>query len=107
MNYLNTFVTNYRTEKTRKDVNFWDQRLLEAKNKYYNTQAKKAQYSDQFAAPTIRFQSIDIRREKIESDYRVAFSFYQQLLQQYENAKLKVQQETPVFKTLQQPVIPY
>jgi uncharacterized protein involved in exopolysaccharide biosynthesis len=107
MDYLTTFVTNYRTEKARKDVNFLAERLLEAKNKYYNTQTKKAQYSDQFAAPTIRFQSADIQRERIESDYRVTSSFYQQLLQQYENAKLKVQQETPVFKTLQQPVIPY
>jgi uncharacterized protein involved in exopolysaccharide biosynthesis len=107
MDYLTTFVTNYRTEKARKDVNFLAERLLEAKSKYYNTQAKKAQYSDQFSAPTIRLQSADIQRERIESDYRVTSSFYQQLLQQYENAKLKVQQETPVFKTLQQPVIPY
>lgn len=107
MNYLTEFVTNYRTEKSRKDVNFLAERLAEAKGKYYSTQAKKAQYSDQFAMATIRLQSADIQRERIESDYRVTSSFYQQLLQQYETAKLKVQQETPVFKILQQPVVPY
>lgn len=107
MDYLTTFVTNYRTEKAKHDVNFLAERLFEAKGKYYNTQAKKAQYSDQFSAPTIRLQSADIQRERIESDYRVSSSFYQELLQQYETAKLKVQQETPVFKTLQQPVVPF
>lgn len=107
MNYLTTFVTNYRTEKARHDVDFLAQRLVEAKGKYYTTQAKKAQYSDMFSAPTIRLQSADIQRERIESDYRVTSSFYQELLKQYETAKLKVQQETPIFKTLQQPVVPY
>ncbi|CAN1556799.1 Polysaccharide chain length determinant N-terminal domain containing protein [Spirosomataceae bacterium] len=107
MDYLTEFVTNYRTEKAKHDLNFLAERLGEAKGKYYNTQAKKAQYSDQFSAPTIRLQSADIQRERIESDYRVTSSFYQELLQQYETAKLKVQQETPVFKTLQQPVVPF
>jgi uncharacterized protein involved in exopolysaccharide biosynthesis len=107
MDYLTTFVTNYRTEKAKIDADFLAERLKEAKGKYYNTQARKAQYSDQFAAPTIRLQSADIQRERIESDYRVTSSFYQELLQQYETAKLKVQQETPVFKTLQQPVVPF
>jgi uncharacterized protein involved in exopolysaccharide biosynthesis len=107
MDYLTEFVTNYRTEKAKHDLNFLAERLSEAKGKYYNTQAKKAQYSDQFSAPTIRLQSADIQRERIESDYRVTSSFYQELLQQYETAKLKVQQETPVFKILQQPVVPF
>ena len=107
MNYLTDFVTKYRTEKSRKDVEFLAGRLSEAKSKYYSTQAKKAQYSDQFSAPTIRLQTADIQRERIESDYRVNSSFYQELLQQYETARLKVQQETPVFKILQNPVIPY
>jgi uncharacterized protein involved in exopolysaccharide biosynthesis len=107
MDYLTTFVTNYRTEKAKHDLNFLAERLSEARGKYYNTQAKKAKYSDQFSAPTIRLQSADIQRERIDSDYRVSSSFYQELLQQYETAKLKVQQETPVFKILQNPVIPY
>lgn len=107
MEYLKNFVTNYRTEKSRKEVEFLHQRLEEAKGKYYNIQNKKAQYSDQFSVGTIRFQTSDIKRERIESEYRVSSTFYQQLFQQYETAKLKVQQETPVFKTLQKPIVPF
>lgn len=107
INYLTTFVANYRTEKARQDRDFIAQRLSEAKGKFYNVQSKKASYSDQFQASTIRFQSADVARERIESDYRVSSTFYTELLQQYETAKMKVQEQTPVFKTLQQPIVPY
>jgi uncharacterized protein involved in exopolysaccharide biosynthesis len=107
MNYLTNFVVNYRTEKARVDRDFLKQQLDEAKGKYYNDQSKKAQYSDQFQAPTIRLQVADIRRERIEADYKVSSTFYTQLFQQYETAKMKVQEQTPVFKTLQKPIIPY
>jgi len=107
MNYLTNFVTNYRTEKTRRNLDFLASQLRLAKGKYYSTQSKKAQYSDQFQSATIRLQSADIQRERIETDYRVNSTFYKQLLEQYETAKLKVEQETPVFNTLQQPIVPY
>ncbi len=107
MNYLTDFVTKYRTEKSRQDLNFLAQQLSEAKEKYYSTQSKKAQYSDQFQSPTIRLQAADVQRERIESDYRVASSFYTELFKQYESAKVELQKQTPVFKTLQHPVIPY
>lgn len=107
MKYLTDFVTNYRTEKARLDVEFLSQRLSEAKGKFYNVQARKAQYSDKFQADLMRLQTADVQRERIESDYKVSSTFYNQLLQQYESAKIKVQEQTPVFKTLQQPIVPY
>lgn len=106
MDYLTSFVSSYRTNKASKDVDFLAKRLEEAKGKYYDTQVKKARYSDEYSLPTIRLQTADIQRERIESDFRVNSTFYQELLKQYESAKLKLYQETPVFKTLQKPVIP-
>lgn len=107
MDYLTGFVTNYRTEKSRQDLNFLAGQLGAAKGKYYNTQSKKAQYSDQFQSATIRLQAADIQRERIEADYRVSSTFYTELMKQYESAKMDLQKQTPVFKTLEQPVIPY
>jgi LPS O-antigen subunit length determinant protein (WzzB/FepE family) len=107
MDYLTGFVTNYRTEKTRQDLNFLAEQLGAAKGKYYNTQSKKAQYSDEFQSATIRLQVADIQRERIEADYRVSSSFYTELMKQYESAKMDLQKQTPVFKTLEQPIIPY
>jgi len=107
MDYLTGFVTNYRTEKARQDLNFLAEQLGAAKGKYYNTQSKKAQYSDEFQSATIRLQTADIQRERIEADYRVSSTFYTELMKQYESAKMDLQKQTPVFKTLEKPIIPY
>jgi uncharacterized protein involved in exopolysaccharide biosynthesis len=106
MEYVKQYVTNYRTEKSKRDLNFLAERLDAAKGKYYFNQTKKAQYSDQNQLSMIKVQSADLQRERIESEYKLSSSFYNSLLQKYEEAKLKVQQETPVLKVLEPPVVP-
>ena len=106
MNFLTNYITNYRTEKSKRDLNFLAERLDAAKGKYFNNQAKKAQYSDQYQLSMMKLQAADLQRERIESEYKISSTFYNSLLQKYEEAKLKVQQETPVIKVLEPPVVP-
>ena len=106
MNFLTNYITNYRTEKSKRDLNFLAERLDAAKGKYFNNQAKKAQYSDQYQLSMMKLQAADLQRERIESEYKISSNFYNTLLQKYEEAKLKVQQETPVIKVLEPPVVP-
>lgn len=106
MEYLTSYVTSYRTEKLKREVDFLAERVAVSRGKYYNNQEKKAQYSDQFQAPTIRLQSADVQRERLESEYRISSSFYNELLKKYEEAKIRLNQETPVFKILEPPVVP-
>lgn len=105
MNYLTNYIINYRTEKVKKDLQFLAERLDAAKGKYYTNQAKKAQYSDQMPLNVLKLQSADLQRERIESEYKISSSFYNSLLQKYEEAKIKIQQETPVLKVLEPPVV--
>ncbi|MER0440612.1 Wzz/FepE/Etk N-terminal domain-containing protein [Emticicia sp. W12TSBA100-4] len=106
MNFLANYLTNYRTEKAKRDLDFLAERLDAAKGKYYNNQAKKAQYSDQNQLSMMKLQTADLQRERIESEYKISSTFYNTLLQKYEEAKLKLQQETPVIKVLEPPVVP-
>lgn len=106
MNFLANYITNYRTEKVKRDLNFLAERLDAAKGKYYTNQAKKAQYSDQYQLSMMKLQAADLQRERIESEYKISSTFYNTLLQKYEEAKLKLQQETPVIKVLEPPVVP-
>lgn len=106
MVYLTEYVTRYRTDKAKKDLDFLEERVNLARGKLYSNQVKKAQYSDQFQLPTIRLQSADIQRERIESEYRISSTFYTELLKKYEEAKIKLQQETPVFQVLDPPIAP-
>jgi uncharacterized protein involved in exopolysaccharide biosynthesis len=106
MNFLTNYITNYRIEKSKRDLDFLAERLDAAKGKYFNNQAKKAQYSDQYQLSMMKLQTADLQRERIESEYKISSTFYSTLLQKYEEAKLKLQQETPVIKVLEPPVVP-
>lgn len=106
MKYLTSYVTSYRTKKLLKEVDFLGSKVAAAKGEFYQDQSRKAQYSDQFASATIRLKSADIQRERIESDYKLSSSLYNELLKKYEEAKLKLQQETPIFQILEPPVAP-
>ncbi|MFC3812352.1 Wzz/FepE/Etk N-terminal domain-containing protein [Lacihabitans lacunae] len=106
MKYLTDYIINYRTEKQKRDLDFLAERLSSAKGKYYNTQSKKATYTDQMPLGALRLQSADLQRERIESEYKISSSFYNTLLQKYEEAKLQMQQETPVIQVLEPPIVP-
>jgi uncharacterized protein involved in exopolysaccharide biosynthesis len=106
MKYLTDYVTEYRTEKSKQEVDFLGRKVAAARGEFYSDQARKARYADQFAAPTIRLQSADIQRERLESEYKLSSTVYNELLKKYEEAKIKLQQETPVFQILEPPVAP-
>jgi exonuclease I len=44
--------------------------------------------------------------QRFNSEYQIAFNLYNGLTQQYEEAKLNVLEETPVFKTLEAVQVP-
>ena len=104
MNYITEYVGKYRTEKARQDLFFLQERVNDARGRFYGQQAKKAQYTDQ--AKYIALQTADLQRERIDADYKVSTSVYNNLLAQLEQAKIKVQEETPVFQVLEPPKVP-
>lgn len=106
MDYLTNYVTDYRTEKLKQEVDFLGQKVKAARGEFYSDQSRRASYADQFSAPSIRLQSADVQRERIESEYKLSSNVYNELLKKFEEAKLRVQQETPVFQVLEPPTAP-
>jgi len=106
MIYLTNYITHYRTDKAQKNLEFLKEKVDAARGKFYSTQAKRAQYSDQFQLPTIRLQSADIQRERIESEYRTSSVFYDELVKKYEEANINFQESIPVFQVLTPPSAP-
>lgn len=104
MQYLMKYVKEYRTEKLKNDVEYLYNQVIDSRSKYYTNQEKKAKYSDQFK--DIMLQSADVQRERIDAEYKLSSTFYNELLKKYEEAKFKLHQETPVFKVLEPPVAP-
>lgn len=101
---LKKFVTDYRTEKARKDLEFFESLHLDAEAEYYQAQTKLSRYVDTHQGFVL--QSALVEQQRLQNDVNHKFQIYSSLSQQLQNARAKVQQETPVFAELVPPVIP-
>ncbi len=104
MNYLTQYVTSYRTEKARQDLHFYSQRLNEARRRYQTAQYNVFHYNDQHKYLVVQAATMD--RQRMEAELTIAQTVYTELSRQYEQARLKVQERTPVFKVLEPAKIP-
>lgn len=95
---LTKYITDYRTQKAKTDMQFVAISTAEAELKYKQTQRALASYSDQNI--NVILASARTEEQRLQAEYTLAFNVYNTLSQQLEQAKLKVQQETPIFKVL-------
>ncbi|MFN8346790.1 MAG: Wzz/FepE/Etk N-terminal domain-containing protein [Spirosomataceae bacterium] len=102
--YLKEYVTNYRTDKARKQVTFLSGQVAESKKRYQSSEAALAVYRDRNRF--LVMESAKIEEQRLQGDFILAQTVFNNLSQQYEQAKIRVEEETPVFKTLDPPAIP-
>lgn len=104
INYLQSYIISYRTEKSREDLKFTEKLYLEAKKEYSDAQRKYAQYVD--ANQNVILASYRVNQEKLQNEVSLTYSVYNQVAQQLQVAKVKVQDQTPVYTIIQPAVIP-
>ncbi|QHV99710.1 GumC domain-containing protein [Spirosoma endbachense] len=104
MDYLTQYVTSYRTEKARQDLQFYSRRLAEARQRYQMAQYSVFHYNDQHKYYVV--QAATMEKQRMEAELAIAQTVYTELSRQFEQAKLKVQEQTPVFKVLEPAKIP-
>ncbi|WP_420151529.1 GNVR domain-containing protein [Spirosoma sp.] len=104
MDYLTQYVTSYRTGKARQDLQFYTQRLNESRQRYQTAQLSVFRYNDQHKYYVVQAATMD--KQRLEAELSIAQTVYTELSRQYEQAKLKVQERTPVFKVLEPAQIP-
>ena len=101
---LQEYVTDYRTQKARKDLEYYEELTAESKTDYYAAQQKYARYVD--ANKGVVLQSVMVEQERLQNEMRLAYQLYNSCAQQLQVCKAKVQQDTPVFVVLRPPVLP-
>ena len=104
MDYLTQYVTSYRTGKARQDLQFYAQRLKEAQQRYQTAQFNVFQYNDHHKYYVV--QAATMEKQRLEAELSIAQTVYTELSRQFEQAKLKVQERTPVFKVLEPAQVP-
>lgn len=101
---LQKYVANYRTEKARHDLLYYQELYDEARAKYFSAQQKYASYVD--ANQGLVFQRVRTEQERLQNEANLAYQIYNQTAQQLQLAKAKVQQDTPVVALIQPASVP-
>ncbi|MDE7304956.1 MAG: chain-length determining protein [Alistipes sp.] len=101
---LQKYITEYRTNKARNDLKFTQQLFDEAKQSYYEAQQQYARYVD--ANQNIVLRSVRTEQERLENEAELAYNVYNQVAQQLQLSKAKVQESTPVYVIVQPATVP-
>ena len=101
---LQEYITDYRTNKARKDLAYAELLDNEAKDNYYKAQQKYADYLDRNQG--LILHSAQTTGERLQNEATLAFNLYNQTSQQVQLAKAKVQEQTPVYATVVPATVP-
>ena len=101
---LQKFITDYRTSKSRVDLEYNKKLYSEAKAKYEQARQRYAAYADSHRAVTS--QSGQTKQAELQVEMHMQQQIYQQVVAQLQQAEMKVQEETPAFTTLQSATVP-
>lgn len=104
VNRLREYITNYRTNKARQDLEYAELLDREAKENYYKAQQEYANYQDRNQG--LILYSAQTTRDRLENEATLAFNLYNQTSEQVQLAKAKVQENTPVYTTLTPATVP-
>jgi uncharacterized protein involved in exopolysaccharide biosynthesis len=104
MHNLQNYITDYRTNKARHDLEFTGKLFKEAKEDYNNAQQKYAQYVDKNRNTIL--QTARVEEERLANEKNLTYNVYNQIAQQLQMAKAKVQEITPVYTVVQPATVP-
>ncbi len=101
---LQKFITDYRTNKARIDMEYYEKLTKEAKADYEEALELYGHYSD--ANLNVIRKTAELRQTDLENAMQLKYNTYSALNTQYQAAKAKVQERTPAFTTLQGATVP-
>lgn len=104
LDYLTNYVTSYRTGKAQLQTDFLAKRVSEARRRYQSAEYALESWRDRNRSLFTNVAKLE--EQRLQADFLLAQSVYNDLSKQLEQAKIKVQEETPVFKTLEPPRVP-
>ena len=104
MEKLQDYITAYRTNKARIDLEYTERLYKESMENYYKAQQEYAVYMDR--NQNISLRSAQTQQERLRNEMELAFNVYNQTAQQLQVAKAKVQEDTPVYTVVEAATVP-
>ena len=101
---LQTFITDYRTNKARIDLEYYTKLTQDAKNDYETARRNYSHYAD--ANTDVILESYKATQTDMENEMQLKYNTYTTLMAQYQAAKAKVQERTPAFTVIKGANVP-
>ena len=101
---LQEYIIDYRTFKAKEDCIYLEKLFKERQQEYYAAQKKYADYLD--SHDNIILQSVRTEKLRLQNDMSLAYQVYSQVASQLQVARVKVQEEKPVFAVVEPAVVP-
>lgn len=102
--HLQDFLTEYRTQKARHDLEFLSKLNKQAKKDYERIRQVYYEYMD--ANQDVSLLSATQRRNDLENELQLAYNNFTATSAQVLAAKAKVQEDTPAFTPIQSATVP-
>ena len=102
--HLQHAITDYRTKKARIDLEYMEKLFDEANLQYKKARQKNASFGD--ANSKVVLQSVQSQMDELENEMQLKYNIYQQVVEQRQLAKAKVQERTPAFTIVQNASVP-
>jgi uncharacterized protein involved in exopolysaccharide biosynthesis len=102
---LQNEVIAYKVNTAKEQLSFTESRLLEKKTEFEQIQNKLSEFRDRNLNLTSAAAAAELQR--IEAEYNLILTLYQDLARQVEMSKLQVKKDTPIFTIIEPVSIPF
>lgn len=104
INHLQEYIINEKTQKARNDLANTEELYRVSKDNYYIAQSNLAAFIDRNR--NVISAEYKVNQDRLQNEANLAYSIYNQMAQQLQMSKIKVQDDTPVFTVIQPGVVP-
>lgn len=101
---ISEYIINYRSEKAKQNLQFVENLHRAAKERYEQAQLVHANFVDKNQGSLTAKATIEL--ERLEDERALTFEIYSSMSQRLEEAKIRLQEETLIFTTIQKPILP-
>lgn len=102
--FLTDYITGYRTEKARRDLEFIGERYEEVKERFEQAQVALARFRDENRGQLTELGRI--QQDRLQGDFDHTFSLYTNIADRLEEARIKLQEDAPVVNILEPAAVP-
>lgn len=97
-------IIDYESRKAGEQFRFVREQHAQAQSRYESAQRALALFADRNRSLMSAMSQID--QERLQREYDLTFEMYQQFSRELEQARIKMNQDTPVFTVLEQVTVP-